>query len=286
MHVICRFQLHVVAAPASAVFYSFFSLSECTANGSHWLRGCHVLHVSVTLGIKCTHIRKGKMWNVLSSRISSSGSSPAPASSQGGVFPISMPILSISVCQGIQVGVYPLHTRCTFLISFSLSQLLTLDLVLSFSQVSFLGYLSLSPPPFSPLSGTFSVFCTILRHPTISWLCVFFLISQFDLSVFPRSQLYGEYREQLGNFARREAARLLTERQWRRQAGDNTTATNRKGLGRWHHHHHSVTLESHASHTSSSKKPRPYSKCQGDQRERGQLAVYSQTFRRLQIMKL
>uniref|UniRef100_A0A7N6A158 Chloride channel protein n=1 Tax=Anabas testudineus TaxID=64144 RepID=A0A7N6A158_ANATE len=32
-----------------------------------------------------------------------------------------------------------------------------------------------------------------------------------------------EYREQLGNFARREAARLLTERQWRRQAGDNTT---------------------------------------------------------------
>uniref|UniRef100_A0A3Q3XEM9 Uncharacterized protein n=1 Tax=Mola mola TaxID=94237 RepID=A0A3Q3XEM9_MOLML len=36
------------------------------------------------------------------------------------------------------------------------------------------------------------------------------------------------YREQLGNFARREAARLLTERQWRRQAGD-TTATAHKG---------------------------------------------------------
>uniref|UniRef100_A0A3Q0RRE1 Chloride voltage-gated channel 1 n=1 Tax=Amphilophus citrinellus TaxID=61819 RepID=A0A3Q0RRE1_AMPCI len=35
-------------------------------------------------------------------------------------------------------------------------------------------------------------------------------------------------REQLGNFARREAARLLTERQWRRQAGENTTATGRK----------------------------------------------------------
>uniref|UniRef100_A0A7N6ALM2 Chloride channel protein n=1 Tax=Anabas testudineus TaxID=64144 RepID=A0A7N6ALM2_ANATE len=31
-----------------------------------------------------------------------------------------------------------------------------------------------------------------------------------------------------GNFARREAARLLTERQWRRQAGDNTTAAARK----------------------------------------------------------
>ncbi|TMS10346.1 Chloride channel protein 1 [Larimichthys crocea] len=74
--------------------------------------------------------------------------------------------------------------------------------------------------------------------------------------------LYGEYREQLGNFARREAARLLTERQWRRQAGDNTTATGRRGHGRRHHHHHPTTLESHHSHASSTKKPRPYSKCQ------------------------
>uniref|UniRef100_A0A6Q2YEN3 Chloride channel protein n=1 Tax=Esox lucius TaxID=8010 RepID=A0A6Q2YEN3_ESOLU len=32
--------------------------------------------------------------------------------------------------------------------------------------------------------------------------------------------LYGEYREQLGSFARREATRLLTERQWRKQKGD------------------------------------------------------------------
>ncbi|KAI3361118.1 hypothetical protein L3Q82_013329, partial [Scortum barcoo] len=77
----------------------------------------------------------------------------------------------------------------------------------------------------------------------------------------PLLQLYGEYREQLGSFARREAARLLTERQWRRQAGDN--ATGRKGHGRWHHHHHHpATLESHQSHASSTKKPRPYSKCQ------------------------
>uniref|UniRef100_H3CRI8 Chloride voltage-gated channel 1 n=1 Tax=Tetraodon nigroviridis TaxID=99883 RepID=H3CRI8_TETNG len=53
-------------------------------------------------------------------------------------------------------------------------------------------------------------------------------------------QLYGEYREQLGNFARREAARLLTERQWRRQAGEAAAAA-RKGHG--------------------SKKSRPYSKC-------------------------
>ncbi|AWO96428.1 chloride channel 1 skeletal muscle-like [Scophthalmus maximus] len=76
--------------------------------------------------------------------------------------------------------------------------------------------------------------------------------------------LYGEYREQLGNFARREAARLLTERQWRRQTGDNTSASGRRGHGRRHHHHHQhpVALESHLSHTSSTKKPRPYSKCQ------------------------
>uniref|UniRef100_A0A665W8P8 Chloride channel, voltage-sensitive 1b n=1 Tax=Echeneis naucrates TaxID=173247 RepID=A0A665W8P8_ECHNA len=55
------------------------------------------------------------------------------------------------------------------------------------------------------------------------------------------------YREQLGSFARREAARLLTERQWRRQAGDNTAASGRKDHGR-RHHHHLLTLESHHSH--------------------------------------
>ncbi|XP_005455472.1 chloride channel protein 1 [Oreochromis niloticus] len=79
---------------------------------------------------------------------------------------------------------------------------------------------------------------------------------------YQQTLLYGEYREQLGNFARREAARLLTERQWRRQAGDNAAATGRKGHGRRHHHQHPVTLESHHSHASSTKKPRPYSKCQ------------------------
>ncbi|KAJ0066320.1 hypothetical protein NL108_011131, partial [Boleophthalmus pectinirostris] len=75
-------------------------------------------------------------------------------------------------------------------------------------------------------------------------------------------QLYGEYREQLGNFARREAARLLTERQWKKRAGEGSTSSLRKGLGRRHHHHHPATLESHHSHVSSSLKPRPYSKCQ------------------------
>ncbi|KAL7392699.1 hypothetical protein ABVT39_000266 [Epinephelus coioides] len=77
---------------------------------------------------------------------------------------------------------------------------------------------------------------------------------------YQQTLLYGEYREQLGNFARREAARLLTERQWKRQAGDNTTG--RKGHGRRHHLHHPAALESHHSHASSTKKPRPYSKCQ------------------------
>ncbi|XP_068611379.1 chloride channel protein 1 [Brachionichthys hirsutus] len=79
---------------------------------------------------------------------------------------------------------------------------------------------------------------------------------------YQQTLLYGEYREQLGNCARREAARLLTERQWRRQAEENATATGRKGHGRRHLHHHPMTLESHHSHVSSTKKPHPYSKCQ------------------------
>ncbi|XP_031431690.1 chloride channel protein 1 [Clupea harengus] len=74
-------------------------------------------------------------------------------------------------------------------------------------------------------------------------------------------ELYGEYREQLGSFARREATRLLTERQLRKHAGD-ATAT-RRSHGRPHH----IPLEtgpssSGFSHTSSVKKTRPYSKCQ------------------------
>ncbi|XP_076010956.1 chloride channel protein 1 [Genypterus blacodes] len=77
---------------------------------------------------------------------------------------------------------------------------------------------------------------------------------------YQQTLLYGEYREQLGNYARREAARLLTERQWRRQAGDNTAAGARRGHGR--RHHHPMTLESHHSQAPSTKKPRPYSKCQ------------------------
>ncbi|KAM8868789.1 chloride channel protein isoform 4-T4 [Spinachia spinachia] len=79
-----------------------------------------------------------------------------------------------------------------------------------------------------------------------------------SISVCQGIQLYGEYREQLGNFARREAARLLTERQWRRRAGDNGSRT---GHGR-RHHQHPVSLESYHSQASSNKKPRPCSRCQ------------------------
>ncbi|XP_077454070.1 chloride channel protein 1-like [Stigmatopora argus] len=86
---------------------------------------------------------------------------------------------------------------------------------------------------------------------------------------YQQTLLYGEYREQLGNFARREAARLLTERQCRRQAEENDAARAAtappagRGAGRRQHgHQHPVVLESHLSHTSSTKTPRPYSKCQ------------------------
>ncbi|RXN33376.1 chloride channel 1-like protein [Labeo rohita] len=78
---------------------------------------------------------------------------------------------------------------------------------------------------------------------------------------YQQTLLYGEYREQLGNFARREATRLLTERQWKRHAG-NAKAT-RRGHGRAHH----ASLDAGPmtpglSPSSSIKKPRPYSKCQ------------------------
>ncbi|XP_072317123.1 chloride channel protein 1 [Eucyclogobius newberryi] len=86
--------------------------------------------------------------------------------------------------------------------------------------------------------------------------------SQTKALRYQQTLLYGEYREQLGNFARREAARLLTERQWRKRAGEGSTSSGRRGPGRRHHHHRPTTLESHHSHASSTMKPRPYSKCQ------------------------
>lgn len=102
--------------------------------------------------------------------------------------------------------------------------------------------LSLSPSP-PPFPQTFSLFFPALL------------------------QLYGEYREQLGNFARREAARLLTERQWRKQREENNAASGRRGLGRRHHHHHQrpMSLESFQNLTSTPHKTRSYSKCKGEQ---------------------
>ncbi|XP_036440646.1 chloride channel protein 1 isoform X2 [Colossoma macropomum] len=78
---------------------------------------------------------------------------------------------------------------------------------------------------------------------------------------YQQTLLYGEYREQLGNFARREATRLLTERQSKKHAA--SAQGTRRGFGRAHH----VSLEtgtvtSGFSHSSSVKKPRPHSKCQ------------------------
>ncbi|XP_048010023.1 chloride channel protein 1 isoform X6 [Megalobrama amblycephala] len=74
-------------------------------------------------------------------------------------------------------------------------------------------------------------------------------------------RLYGEYREQLGNVARREATRLLTERQRKKHAG-NAKAT-RRGHGRAHHASLDVgPMTPGLSPSSSIKKPRPYSKCQ------------------------
>ncbi|MBN3325089.1 CLCN1 protein, partial [Atractosteus spatula] len=60
------------------------------------------------------------------------------------------------------------------------------------------------------------------------------------------SQLYGEYREQLSSFARREATRLLTEGQWRKHA-----AAHRSG----------ATETAPPGSPAAAKKPRPYSKC-------------------------
>ncbi|XP_039550325.1 chloride channel protein 1 isoform X3 [Pimephales promelas] len=78
---------------------------------------------------------------------------------------------------------------------------------------------------------------------------------------YQQTLLYGEYREQLGNVARREATRLLTERQRKRHAG-NSKAT-RRGHGRAHHASLDVgPMTSGLSPSSSIKKPRPYSKCQ------------------------
>ncbi|KAM9488005.1 chloride channel protein 1 isoform 3-T3 [Clarias gariepinus] len=78
---------------------------------------------------------------------------------------------------------------------------------------------------------------------------------------YQQTLLYGEYREQLGNFARREATGLLTKNQSNKHRG-NVTAI-RRGYGRTHHTElETGPMTPGLSHSSSVKKPQPYSKCQ------------------------
>ncbi|XP_066539602.1 chloride channel protein 1 [Hoplias malabaricus] len=68
--------------------------------------------------------------------------------------------------------------------------------------------------------------------------------------------LYGEYREHLGNFARREATRLLAERQSHKHG-------TRRGFGRANRGPlETGPMTSGFSHSSSVNKPHPHSKCQ------------------------
>lgn len=105
-----------VAACGCSRIFSVLQLL-CILRGliGSWGASLHSVRVCVCLcGCPCKVFRqKGKMWDVLSSRISSSGCSSASSSTQGGVFPFSMPNLSIYVCWSIRVGVYPLQTPHT-----------------------------------------------------------------------------------------------------------------------------------------------------------------------------
>lgn len=97
-------------------------------------------------------------------------------------------------------------------------------------------------------------------------------------------QLYGEYREHPGGSQRREATRLLTERQRKKHSGHHHHSHHGhhgRSLSRSRHRtHHHLELEigSHdrqeqeEAHTSSFKKRRSYSKCRGQGACRG-LAV-------------
>ncbi|TSK34827.1 Chloride channel protein 1 [Bagarius yarrelli] len=72
--------------------------------------------------------------------------------------------------------------------------------------------------------------------------------------------LYGEYREQVGTFARREATRLLTENQSKNHGGRARAI--RRGYGRAHCVSFETGPMTPESHSSSIRKPQPYSKCQ------------------------
>ncbi|KAG5842507.1 hypothetical protein ANANG_G00178360 [Anguilla anguilla] len=78
---------------------------------------------------------------------------------------------------------------------------------------------------------------------------------------YQHTLLYGEYREHLGSSARIEAARLLTEKEWKKHA-DKSSPAGRAGDPR-----HPAALETGApppeqAHNAPAKKPHPCSKCQ------------------------
>lgn len=248
------FSCTFVAPLGSAVFYSFYRFHECGANWSRGVWPSVCVLVSVLVSVKHTFSLEEEDVECLLGSLLWLLSSPCFHSGRGfSDLYARFVYFCLPGYSGWCVSLtHTPHIPHFFLV---ISRLFALDLVLSFSRVSVVRGVPPSLPfPSSLLSSL--LFCLATIKETFPDV-----LFHSDCECFPpRLQLYGEYREQLGNFARREAARLLTERQWRRQAGDNTTG--RRGLGR--RHHHQPTLESHHSHGSSTKKPRPYSKCQGD----------------------
>lgn len=253
MHVICRFQLHIVAAPGSAVSYGFYGFNELRSKPDQTGvlfsdRVCVCVHAAAVAMGRCG----------MSSLPGSLPLAPLQPLSGRGFSDLYARFVYFCLPEYSGWCVSLTHTPHIPHLSRYLKTLRAGSSFILLPHLSCHRYFSFFT--FSCLASCFPSSQSWEAHETHN-----FHDSLFHSDCFPLGlQLYGEYREQLGNFARREAARLLTERQWRRQAGDNTTATGRRGHGRRHHHHHPTTLESHHSHASSTKKPRPYSKCQGD----------------------
>lgn len=212
----------------------------------------------VVVGVKQARSRKKKMWHVFSPPGSPPRAlvQPLPPLREGFFHSRCHICLFLSV-KVFRLMCIPLHTRHKF-------TSLSCNPRFHTSRFSFIP-LQNHFPWLVDFTQLFTASCFLQTEGFVGSAFCF----SVTLGVAPALQLYGEYREQLGNFARREAARLLTERQWRRQAGENTPGTGRRGLGRRHHlHQNPAILESHQSHNSSTKKPQPYSKCQGEQRRR------------------
>ncbi|TRY86480.1 hypothetical protein DNTS_001102 [Danionella cerebrum] len=86
-------------------------------------------------------------------------------------------------------------------------------------------------------------------------------VSQRKALRYQQTLLYGEYREQVGHVTRREATHLLTEKQWKRNAGNARAA--RRGHARTYHASLDAgNMTPGLTPSSSMKKPRTYSKCQ------------------------